>query len=1206
MSMDLARLLHARFGHAGRSRLIRALKLYGWLGKWELPSTIPCAACNVTKARRLAHTGKLRTEKEPGATWHLDIFTSDQLSIDNCKYAAVFRDEASALKIAIPIARKSDLETVLPDFLSRLHTLPRTFVMDSGGENVSKEFLKFCYKYAIKPRYTTKDQHEQNLTERTNQSLRDTAMTMLASAGMSPIYWSYAIVYAAFIDQFVPDINGTPPYLYWHERLPERVSLPLFGADLVVRQMEDSAQQQFSPPGTHCKFLGFDPKSNAAFVVHMDSDGMPVRRTTEILQRSYQESEVAFNIDPGNMVTLADYECLTENKPESGSDSPVPIEQFDFSTIDVDPSDLAMWQDAQRFMAGRRKFLHRRGDLSSMEIENLISREWRRRAGRQLQKSYIPVDKVAYQEALLRGYNSDEDIPEPVDKPEASALGDTQMGGLQSTDKEPRTRAAAKKAIEEGQFFDTACVVCKSKHFDRATKVMLICDVCQKGYHKTCIGQTWTSPAEHGWCCSACLVPGTRIDLFVKFGRTRHGKRSRSAIVRSINQKSHLKKVELEVEGLPGTDSYDLTQVAWKLPAHDEHHVFSVDVSGKTIISSLSEPKSYKAVLKIKDDFIRERWLKAMADEWNGLKEAGVYKLVERPSGIKCIPIVWVLKIKAPKLGEQLGRFKARAVLLGNLMEASPHGNSSPTPRLSTFRYLLSYAAKHNLFAFSADITQAFLSAAPATPVYASMPPGFEDPNGRVAFLLKNLYGANTGPYSFNCFLHNHLVSQGFEPNPYDGCVYTKMVGGSILIIMIYVDDSLAIHAKEEVLEEFYRYSATPAGGNFVFGQLERSPTRFLGFDICRVSDGFILSQVPLISKVYAAATPFMAFGTKDLKATTPIARDNKLGAATADDSASLTAPESAWLKKFPYRELLGAVGYIVLGTRPDATYSYKEHGRWASNYIRAHCESLLALVRYLYQTRDDPLVISSAPGHIHAKCDADWGGSSGQLSTAGWIVFDGDAPISWAARTNKASTRSTAEAEFMSINSVAVELIYIKRMLESIHQVDLGPLVLSPRLRNDGDRHPIEMIPGTETASEILRSQEGIGEGIPPPTIISTDSLAAKAIAEKPWISDKMRHVKTSLYFVRSYIASGDMKLYFLEGKYNCADIMTKAFGNKSDAKKEQIEEFIRHKQEALGCKRLKAIPAAKGSFVLKHTTAVNCQVSVSLTQKSIHGDRY
>jgi hypothetical protein len=65
-----------RFGSGillGQNDLRRALRLYGWLGKWELPSAIPCAACNVTKARRLAHTGKLRTDKERGATWHLAV-----------------------------------------------------------------------------------------------------------------------------------------------------------------------------------------------------------------------------------------------------------------------------------------------------------------------------------------------------------------------------------------------------------------------------------------------------------------------------------------------------------------------------------------------------------------------------------------------------------------------------------------------------------------------------------------------------------------------------------------------------------------------------------------------------------------------------------------------------------------------------------------------------------------------------------------------------------------------------------------------------------------------------------------------------------------------------------------------------------------------------------------------------------------------------
>ena len=87
-------------------------------------------------------------------------------------------------------------------------------------------------------------------------------------------------------------------------------------------------------------------------------------------------------------------------------------------------------------------------------------------------------------------------------------------------------------------------------------------------------------------------------------------------------------------------------------------------------------------MLKIKDDFIRERWLKAMADEWNGLKEAGVSKLAERPSGIKCIPIcVWVLKIKAPKLGEQLGRFKAQEQRYLGQPLARPIRKAASTPK---------------------------------------------------------------------------------------------------------------------------------------------------------------------------------------------------------------------------------------------------------------------------------------------------------------------------------------------------------------------------------------------------------------------------------------------------------------------------------------------------------------------------------------------
>ncbi len=45
---------------------------------------------------------------------------------------------------------------------------------------------------------------------------------------------------------------------------------------------------------------------------------------------------------------------------------------------------VGLFEEAQRLMRRRRRFLHRRGDLSAFEIEGLISREWRRRARQRL------------------------------------------------------------------------------------------------------------------------------------------------------------------------------------------------------------------------------------------------------------------------------------------------------------------------------------------------------------------------------------------------------------------------------------------------------------------------------------------------------------------------------------------------------------------------------------------------------------------------------------------------------------------------------------------------------------------------------------------------------------------------------------------------------------------------------------------------------
>ncbi len=99
-----------------------------------------------------------------------------------------------------------------------------------------------------------------------------------------------------------------------------------------------------------------------------------------------------------------------------------------------------------------------------------------------------------------------------------------------------------------------------------------------------------------------------------------------------------------------------------------------------------------------------------------------------------------------------------------------------------------------------------------------------------------------------------------------------------------------------------------------------------------------------------------------------------------------------------------------------------------------------------------------------------------------------------------------------MAIASLTVELVYLKRLIESIHGQHLPAVGLCPRIMDDSDIAKLGRTPVLDdSAFEVLRAQNGVGLDLPPPIVIFTDSLSAKAVAEKLWISDRMRHIKYS-----------------------------------------------------------------------------------------------
>ena len=152
--------------------------------------------------------------------------------------------------------------------------------------------------------------------------------------------------------------------------------------------------------------------------------------------------------------------------------------------------------------------------------------------------------------------------------------------------------------------------------------------------------------------------PNTVTVIEIKRATTTNRKQSKrsdfvTATVVKINQSSKFGKVQVQYTGEAGTRPVNLCTTRWRLPGVSEEGVCYINELNEIVM--LKEPKSWKAIQRIDDPIIREKWNEASScrAEIQGLREANTYKLVDRPSGVRCIPLVchqWVFKIKQPRL----------------------------------------------------------------------------------------------------------------------------------------------------------------------------------------------------------------------------------------------------------------------------------------------------------------------------------------------------------------------------------------------------------------------------------------------------------------------------------------------------------------------------------------------------------------------------
>jgi hypothetical protein len=217
------------------------------------------------------------------------------------------------------------------------------------------------------------------------------------------------------------------------------------------------------------------------------------------------------------------------------------------------------------------------------------------------------------------------------------------------------------------------------------------------------------------------------------------------------------------------------------------------------------------------------------------------------------------------------------------------------------------------------------------------------------------------------------------------------------------------------------------------------------------------------------------------------------------------------------YMEMVGSLLYLGYHSRPDIAHACSQLGGVLKNPGPVHLVAAKRVIRYLIGTRDLGLLYRAQPWHgpgfDHPICaseavgytDADWAGCpDSRKSTSCYLTFLAGGPISWRMHKQKQHAMSSAESELIAMSGGARDIEYVRNTFSNI-----GVLVQKKA------------------------------------TVLMSDSSAAIAIADKPGLKEKTKHIALRYFQMRGLQKAGVLQVRKVGTDYNPSDIGTKALGN-------------------------------------------------------------
>lgn len=155
---------------------------------------------------------------------------------------------------------------------------------------------------------------------------------------------------------------------------------------------------------------------------------------------------------------------------------------------------------------------------------------------------------------------------------------------------------------------------------------------------------------------------------------------------------------------------------------------------------------------------------------------------------------------------------------------------------------------------------------------------------------------------------------------------------------------------------------------------------------------------------------------------------------------------DEVFKQPYPYRELVGALQYLVRGSRPDIANAVRVLSKYLICYNKTHFEAAKRVLKYLKHTLTYGLLFDgtdeSGPDSVSYQVftDASFADPPDRHSTTGWIILMANCAIAIKSGAQKLIALSTTNAETIALSDGIREGEYFRHVLSELGLVSQKP----------------------------------------------------------------------------------------------------------------------------------------------------------------------